>query len=59
VLAISFSIQAVLFFFIGIGGTYEIFTLWYFATLFALVGLVQSVDFPALVGTIGDWTNKH
>jgi hypothetical protein len=40
VLAISFSIQATLFFFVGIGGSYEIFHLWYFGTVFALIGLV-------------------
>lgn len=30
----------------------------YFVPLFCLVGLVQSVDFPCLIGTIGAWTYK-
>lgn len=58
VLSISFTIQASLFLLIGLGGTLDMFYLWYFGTLFALVGLVQSVDFPCLIGTIGAWTNK-
>jgi sugar phosphate permease len=40
VLSISFTIQAVLFFFVGVGGSYEIFHLWWFGSLFALIGLI-------------------
>lgn len=56
VLSISFAIQAGLFMCVGVGGSYEIFYLWFFMSLFALVGIVQSVDFPCLIGTIGAWT---
>lgn len=58
VLALSFAIQATLFLFIAVGGTYEMFYLWYFGTIFAVIGIVQSVDFPVCVSTIGDWTKK-
>ena len=31
---------------------------WYFFASFVLLGLVQSVDFPALVSTMGNWTKR-
>ena len=40
VLATSFAIQATLFVFIAVGGTYEMFHLWYFGTIFAVIGIV-------------------
>jgi len=56
VLAISFSIQASLFCLVGLGGTFDFFHLYYFVPVFAVIGIVQSVDFPCLIGTIGCWT---
>ena len=32
--------------------------LWLFCTLFATIGIVQSVDFPCLVSTVGNWTQR-
>jgi len=58
VLAISFSIQASLFCLVGLGGTFDFFHLYYFVPVFAVIGIVQSVDFPCLIGTIGCWTQR-
>lgn len=62
VLAISLTIQAVLFFIMGsIGEAHQTdlqSQLYSFMTLFALVGIIQSVDFPCLVSTMGVWTQK-
>lgn len=59
VLTLSFLLQAILFVLVGFGGTFELIHLWYFCSVFTLVGLVQSVDFPCLIGTIADWTTKR
>ena len=32
--------------------------LWLFVCLFLFVGLVQSVDFPCFIGTIGAWSRR-
>ena len=56
VLTISFSIQAVLFFLIGVAGSFEFYSLWFYTPLFAIMGLVASVEFPCLIRTLGDWT---
>lgn len=62
VLAISFTIQAVLFIGVGVVGhkshgeiesRFAILCL-----LFGLIGAVQSVDFPCFVGTVGAWTRR-
>jgi sugar phosphate permease len=58
ILSLSFLVQAILFTLVGIGGTYELIHLWYFCSVFTLVGLVQSVDFPCMIGTIAAWTIK-
>ena len=32
--------------------------LWQFMLIFALIGLVQSVDLPNLIAVMGNWTNR-
>jgi len=56
VLTISFCIQAILFFFIGLAGSFELYSLWLYTPLFAIIGLVSSVEFPCLIRTLGEWT---
>ena len=62
VLAVSFTIQALLFFFVGrAGNAYETTMeskLALFCVIFALIGAVQSVDFPCIIGTVGAWTRR-
>ena len=62
VLGVSFTVQACIFIIIGILGMKYSETmashLGIFCFLFALVGSIQSVDFPCLVGTIGAWTKR-
>jgi sugar phosphate permease len=58
VLTITFTIQAILFSFVGFAGTYDFYSLGYFCSVFAMIGLVQSIDFPCLAGAIAAWTTK-
>jgi len=59
VLAISFTIQAGLFGIIALAA----FKGWdhqmLFVFLFGGIGLIQSVDFPCFISTIGAWTNER
>ena len=58
ILTVSFFIQAVFLVLTGFAGTFDIYRLWYFCPVLCVFGFVQSVDFPCLVGTLGNWTTK-
>ena len=70
VLTISFAAQALCFVAISFAGycAYSSFesgntsayneTLWAFMLLFALIGLISSVDLPSLISIIGNWTHR-
>lgn len=56
VLTLSFSLQAILFVIVSVFGKNEMW--WMLVPTFGLIGLIQSVDFPCLVGTLGSWTTR-
>ena len=56
------TINAILFGLVGYGGKVYAYDLQskilYFCFLFATIGFVESVDFPSLISTMGNWTQK-
>jgi len=55
VLAISYSVQAVMFVMLAIAGACEFTSHSYYIFCFVVAGLAQSVVFPTLVGVVGSW----
>ena len=62
VLAISFSLQAILFSGVGFAGLKNEATmedsLLIFCLIFGTIGAIQSVDYPCFVATVGAWTRR-
>ena len=58
VMAISFTIQAFFFFILSVYAYFDSTNLILLMIIWSGIGLVQSVDFPCLIGTIGAWTQR-
>jgi len=56
VLTISFTLQALLFLMLGYYAQKDLTNLFLLCMIFSGIGLIQSVDFPCLIATLGSWT---
>jgi len=56
VLTISFTFQALFFLMLAFYANKDLTGLLLLCAIFSGIGLIQSVDFPCLIGTLGAWT---